>query len=164
MEALKAIKLIGNQNDGRAVFLFLPNTGYKQRVLNFMRDPKPAHTLVAIDSQFAYFLSASITALRFSLVGSLSKAVSNLYFPLLLLSKLEISHGGRLRAGSELMFIYRGGGAAMLDTESIFGRSSFHISSTGRSGWENVQLTFRDFSGRSSSVTLFQRSFELLMN
>ena len=27
MEALKAIKIIGNQNDGRAVFLFLPNTG-----------------------------------------------------------------------------------------------------------------------------------------
>ena len=26
MEALKAIKIIGNQNDGRAVFLFLPNT------------------------------------------------------------------------------------------------------------------------------------------
>ena len=24
MEALKAIKIIGNQNDGRAVFLFLP--------------------------------------------------------------------------------------------------------------------------------------------
>ena len=45
MEALKAIKIIGNQNDGRAVFLFLPNTGY-QRVLNFMRDPKLAHILV----------------------------------------------------------------------------------------------------------------------
>ena len=29
MEALKAIKIIGNQNDGRAVFLFLPNTGFK---------------------------------------------------------------------------------------------------------------------------------------
>ena len=29
MEALKAIKIIGNQNDGRAVFLFLPNTGNK---------------------------------------------------------------------------------------------------------------------------------------
>ena len=32
MEALKAIKiivLIENQNDGRAVFLFLPNTGNK---------------------------------------------------------------------------------------------------------------------------------------
>ena len=28
MEALKAIKIIGNQNDGRAVFLFLSNTGY----------------------------------------------------------------------------------------------------------------------------------------
>jgi len=27
MEALKAKKIIGNQNDGRAVFLFLPNTG-----------------------------------------------------------------------------------------------------------------------------------------
>ena len=27
MEALKAIKIVGNQNDGRAVFLFLPNTG-----------------------------------------------------------------------------------------------------------------------------------------
>ena len=27
MEALKAIKIIGNQIDGRAVFLFLPNTG-----------------------------------------------------------------------------------------------------------------------------------------
>ena len=27
MEALKAIKIIGNQNDGRAVFLFLPKTG-----------------------------------------------------------------------------------------------------------------------------------------
>ena len=27
MEALKAIKIIGNQNDGRAVFLFLSNTG-----------------------------------------------------------------------------------------------------------------------------------------
>ena len=26
MEALKAIKIIGNQNDGSAVFLFLPNT------------------------------------------------------------------------------------------------------------------------------------------
>ena len=26
MQALKAIKIIGNQNDGRAVFLFLPNT------------------------------------------------------------------------------------------------------------------------------------------
>ena len=38
MEALKAIKIIGNQNDGRTVFLFLPNTGI-QRVLNFMRDP-----------------------------------------------------------------------------------------------------------------------------
>ena len=46
MEALKAIKIIGNQNDGRAVFLFLPNTG-KQRVLNFMRDPKLAHILVS---------------------------------------------------------------------------------------------------------------------
>ena len=43
---LKAIKIIGNQNDGhgRAVFLFLPNT--QQRVLNFMRDPKLAHILV----------------------------------------------------------------------------------------------------------------------
>ena len=28
MEALKAIKIIGNQNDGRAVFLFLSNAGY----------------------------------------------------------------------------------------------------------------------------------------
>ena len=46
MEALKAIKIIGNQNDGRAVFLCLPNTG-SQRVLNFMRDPKLAHILVA---------------------------------------------------------------------------------------------------------------------
>ena len=27
MEALKDNKIIGNQNDGRAVFLFLPNTG-----------------------------------------------------------------------------------------------------------------------------------------
>ena len=45
MEALKAIKIIGNQNDGRAVFLCLPNTG-SQRVLNFMRDPKLAHILV----------------------------------------------------------------------------------------------------------------------
>ena len=45
MEALKAIKI--NQNDGRAVFLCLPNTG-KQRVLNFMRDPKLAHILVGI--------------------------------------------------------------------------------------------------------------------
>ena len=27
MEALKFIKIIGNQNDGRAVLLFLPNTG-----------------------------------------------------------------------------------------------------------------------------------------
>jgi len=27
MEALKAKKIIGNQNNGRAVFLFLPNTG-----------------------------------------------------------------------------------------------------------------------------------------
>ena len=26
MEALKAIKIIGNQNDGRAVFLCLPNS------------------------------------------------------------------------------------------------------------------------------------------
>ena len=34
MEALKAIKIIGNQNDGRAVFLFLPNTG---RALLFSR-------------------------------------------------------------------------------------------------------------------------------
>ena len=45
MEALKAIKIIGNQNEGRAVFLFLPNTGY-QMVSNFMRDPKLAHILV----------------------------------------------------------------------------------------------------------------------
>ena len=45
MEALKAIKIIGNQNDGRAVFLSLPNTG-KQRVLKFMRDPELAHILV----------------------------------------------------------------------------------------------------------------------
>ena len=29
MEALKAIKIIGNQNDGRAVFLFLPNSKYR---------------------------------------------------------------------------------------------------------------------------------------
>ena len=50
MEALKAIKIIGNQNDGRAVFLCLPNTG-SQRVLNFMRDPKLAHILVI----FNYF-------------------------------------------------------------------------------------------------------------
>ena len=49
MEALKAIKIIGNQNDGRAVFLWLPNTG-KQRVLNFMRDPKLAHILVLIEA------------------------------------------------------------------------------------------------------------------
>ena len=42
---MKAIKIIGNQNDGRAVFVLLPNTG-KQRVLNFMRDPKLAHILV----------------------------------------------------------------------------------------------------------------------
>ena len=27
MEELKAIKIIGNQNDGRVVFLCLPNTG-----------------------------------------------------------------------------------------------------------------------------------------
>ena len=47
MEALKAIKIIGNQNDGRAVFLCLPNTG-SQRVLNFMRDPKLAHILVCL--------------------------------------------------------------------------------------------------------------------
>ena len=45
MEALKAIKIIENQNDGRAEFLFLPNTG-EQRVLNFMRDPKLVHILV----------------------------------------------------------------------------------------------------------------------
>ena len=45
MEALKTIKIIGNKNDGRAVFLFLPNTGL-QRVLNFIRDPKLAHILV----------------------------------------------------------------------------------------------------------------------
>ena len=49
MEALKAIKIIGNQNDGRAVFLCLPNTG-SQRVLNFMRDPKLAHILVLIEA------------------------------------------------------------------------------------------------------------------
>ena len=54
MEALKAIKIIGNQNDGRAVFLFLPNTG-KQRVLNFMRDPKLAHILVC------YYFTRRIT-------------------------------------------------------------------------------------------------------
>ena len=53
MEALKAIKIIGNQNDGRAVFLCLPNTG-EQRVLNFMRDPKLAHILV-----FAFSLTFS---------------------------------------------------------------------------------------------------------
>ena len=47
MEALKAIKIIGNQNDGRTVFLCLPNTGL-QRVLNFMRDPKLAHILVNV--------------------------------------------------------------------------------------------------------------------
>ena len=44
MEALKAIKIIGNQNDGKAVFI-----SSKYRVtkgLNFMRDPKQAHILV----------------------------------------------------------------------------------------------------------------------
>ena len=45
MEALKAIKIIGNQNGRRAVFLCLPNIG-QQRVLNLMRDPKLAHILV----------------------------------------------------------------------------------------------------------------------
>ena len=47
MESLKAIKIIVNQNDGRAVFLFLPNTG-SHRVLNFMRNPKLAHILVCV--------------------------------------------------------------------------------------------------------------------
>ena len=44
MEALKTIKIIGNQNDGNAS---------KYRVtksLNFMRDPKLAHILVLIPS------------------------------------------------------------------------------------------------------------------
>ena len=41
MEALKAIKIIGNLNDGRAVFLFLPNTELK-------RDHKLANVLVMI--------------------------------------------------------------------------------------------------------------------
>ena len=45
MEALKAIKIIGNQKLWKGCFLFLPNTGL-QRVLNFMRDPKLAHILV----------------------------------------------------------------------------------------------------------------------
>ena len=59
MEALKAIKIIGNQNDGRAVFLFLSNTGY-QRVLNFMRDPKLAHILVFLESIFLSSTKASV--------------------------------------------------------------------------------------------------------
>ena len=46
MEALKAIKIIGNQNDGRACFYFFQVPGNVQRVLNFMRDPKLAHILV----------------------------------------------------------------------------------------------------------------------
>ena len=53
MEALKAIKIIGNQNDGRTVFLCLPNTGL-QRVLNFMRDPKLAHILVRAIRRFVH--------------------------------------------------------------------------------------------------------------
>ena len=47
MEALKAINIIGNLNDGRAVFLFLPNTELK-KVLNFKRDHKLAHVLVMV--------------------------------------------------------------------------------------------------------------------
>ena len=50
MEALKAIKIIGNQNDGNwKGFVFI---SFKYRVatwvLNFMRDPKLAHILVVI--------------------------------------------------------------------------------------------------------------------
>ena len=48
MEALKVIKIIGNQNAGMDVFLFLPNTGYVTKGLNFMRDPKLAHILVKV--------------------------------------------------------------------------------------------------------------------
>ena len=44
MEALKANKIIRNQNDERAVFLFFQIPGNKG-VLNFMRNPKLAHIL-----------------------------------------------------------------------------------------------------------------------
>ena len=40
MEALKAIKIIGNQNDGRAVFLFLPNTGRVTKGFKFHARPQ----------------------------------------------------------------------------------------------------------------------------
>ena len=40
MEALNAIKIIGNQNDGRAVFLFLPNTGYVTKGFKFHARPQ----------------------------------------------------------------------------------------------------------------------------
>ena len=45
MEALKAIKIIGNQNDGRVLcFYFFQIPGN----INFMRDPKLAHILVCL--------------------------------------------------------------------------------------------------------------------